>query len=150
MKTALLAILAATGATALCAPSALAAAKPMSPKAVINAFDQMAFFDHKPIEAINLYFAPNVIEHDPTTPSGRDAIIAYMKRRDWTSSKMRDVIDHVIAEGDLVVVHHRVIQPGQPDLAAVDIFRVEHGKVVEHWDVLQPVPKTAANTNTMF
>jgi predicted SnoaL-like aldol condensation-catalyzing enzyme len=148
VKKALFAILVAS--VAVCAGGARADGAAMSPKDVVNAFDQMAFVDHKPVEAIKLYFSPDVIEHDPTTPNGRDAIIAYMQRRNWTSNKMRDIIDHVIAEGDLVVVHHRVVQDGQPDLAAIDIFKVEHGQVVEHWDVLQPVPKTSANNNTMF
>jgi predicted SnoaL-like aldol condensation-catalyzing enzyme len=124
---------------------------PHSPKAVVNAFDKMGFIDHKPVEAVLTYFAPDVIEHDPTTPGSRDAIIAYMKRRNWSSSQMQDKVYRVIAEGDLVVVHHQVLPgPGGPGLAAVDIFRVKNGKVVEHWDVLQPTPATSANNNGMF
>ena len=34
--------------------------------------------------------------------------------------------------------------------AVFDMFRVEHGKIMEHWDVIQPIPEKASNKNTMF
>ncbi len=61
------------------------------------------------------------------------------------------VIKRAIAEGDFVVTHSNlVLSPGQPGLALADIFRLEDGKVVEHWDVIQTVPDTSANPNSMF
>jgi predicted SnoaL-like aldol condensation-catalyzing enzyme len=63
-------------------------------------------------------------------------------------------IRRVIAEGDMVVTHsHLDLEPGNPDnpgRALADFFLLEDGKVVEHWDVIQEVPKTAANDNGMF
>ena len=127
------------------------AAKPSSPKAVVDDFQQMAFFDHKPVEAVLKYVSPNVIEHDPTTANGREGILAYFKKRDWSKSEMQDKIYREIAQGDMVVVHHHIVDhPGERGMAAIDIFRVKDGLIVEHWDVLQPVPEKPANTLSMF
>ena len=60
-------------------------------------------------------------------------------------------IDHVLADGDLVAVHYLTkFKPEDRGYMAVDIFRVAHGKIVEHWDVGEPVPEKSANDNGMF
>ena len=59
--------------------------------------------------------------------------------------------NRVLPEGDLVATHsHLILTPGEPGRALADFFRLENGKVVEHWDVIQDVPDTSANDNTMF
>lgn len=58
---------------------------------------------------------------------------------------------HTYADGDMVILHvHRVRTPGTRGEAIIDFFRVENGKIAEHWDVIQPIPETAANANGMF
>lgn len=42
------------------------------------------------------------------------------------------------------------MKPDEPGHALVDIFRVEQGKLVEHWDILQSVPAESSKSNTMF
>ena len=57
-----------------------------------------------------------------------------------------------LPRGDRVILHshwHGLSDDPRGE-AVVDIFRLENGKVVEHWDVIQPIPETAANANTMF
>ncbi|MDX3810360.1 MAG: nuclear transport factor 2 family protein, partial [Bosea sp. (in: a-proteobacteria)] len=55
------------------------------------------------------------------------------------------------ANDDLVWLHvHSTERPDDRGRAIVDIFRVKDGRIVEHWDVIQPVPEKAANGNTMF
>jgi predicted SnoaL-like aldol condensation-catalyzing enzyme len=136
------------------AAESVAADAQLSPKQVIDRFNQLAFFDNKPVEAVERYFSPNIIEHDPGLPSGRAAIVEYLKKRWASAAPMKDKIYHVIADGELVAVHHHVLthpeDPNDPGLAYVDLFRVHNGLVVEHWDVGQAIPRTAANSNGMF
>ena len=57
----------------------------------------------------------------------------------------------IFIDGDLAFVHVRYLDWAVKETAGVDIFRFDaDGKVVEHWDVLQPVPGSSNNPNTMF
>lgn len=130
-----------------------AMAQPSSPKEVVTAIYDQAFVQGQAREAILKYISPTTyIQHNPHLPDGREAVLTALPA--WLNkSGMRAEIKRVIAEGDLVVVHSRFAVPGQADskvMAVMDIFRVQGGLIVQHWDVLQEVPKTASNNNTMF
>jgi predicted SnoaL-like aldol condensation-catalyzing enzyme len=60
-------------------------------------------------------------------------------------------IRRVIADGDIVAVHaHWTGLISRNGDVGVDIFRIKDGKLVEHWDVIAPIPDTSKNNNTMF
>ena len=82
---------------------------------------------------------------------GADPFIAFVREFVNTFPSLRFDFKRLVAEGDLVVVHsHLVRKPDDRGMAVMDIFRLENGKIVEHWDVLQEVPESPANNNTMF
>jgi len=65
--------------------------------------------------------------------------------------ELRIETQRIIEEGDYVALHnHLILKPGDRGSAVVEMFRVENGKIVEHWDVVQEIPETSANDNTMF
>lgn len=82
---------------------------------------------------------------------GPEPFIGFVKWFTSENPELRVEFKRFIAEGDLVVVHcHIIPAPGARGTAAIDIFRLHDGKIVEHWDVIQEVPEKAANANTMF
>ena len=141
----------ATCSLALIASTALAAPpKPANPneEVVVKLLDT-AFNQKKPDEAFANYVGPYYRQHNPTVPDGKEAIIAAL--HNWLPPQLHYEIVHLVSSGDLVAVHsHVTMNPQDRGIAVVDIFRIESGKVVEHWDVTQPVPEKAANANTMF
>jgi predicted SnoaL-like aldol condensation-catalyzing enzyme len=133
------------------APSAVAGtpASVASNKKLVVDFYRVVFIEKKVREGFERFVVPEYIQHNPLVPAGRDAAVKLLGQR-VTKDSITD-IKRVIAEGDLVVLHvHSRNNSQDRGRAVVDIFRVTNGKIVEHWDVTQAVPPTAANTNTMF
>jgi predicted SnoaL-like aldol condensation-catalyzing enzyme len=120
-------------------------------KRVVRSFYEEAFNDGDPEGAVERYIGDRYTQHNPQAADGPEAFIGFVKWYRGEFPELRVDIKRIIAEGDLVVTHGRLTtSPQDRGTAAVDIFRVENGKVVEHWDVLQPIPEQAANDNTMF
>lgn len=118
-------------------------------KTVVDYY-QLAFAG-EPEKAVELYLGDRYIQHNPQAQNGPDAFIAFVRYLRSENPDLRLDIKRVLAEGDIVVTHSNlVLKPGEPGQALADFFRVENGKVVEHWDVIQPVPDAAENDNGMF
>ena len=94
--------------------------------------------------ALAALVAADFRNHDPAPGSsgGLEGLVATMHWFSDAFSDQRVEVLHAVTEGDLVALHvHSRRVPGEEGRAIVDIFRVEDGKVVEHWDVIQPIPK---------
>lgn len=120
-------------------------------KKVVVDFYEMAFNQHKPTEAAKIYFGPKYIQHNPHVPNGASAFYNYFESYFKKNPEAHVLIKRAIADGDLVALHlHSKSTKKDLGLAVVDIFRLENGKIVEHFDVVQSVPEKTANGNTMF
>lgn len=109
------------------------------------------FFNKHQVDEAAKVVADNYIQHNPTVPDGKEPFVSYFRSffNENPESKVRIVRSAV--DGDIVWLHiHSVNKAKDTGEAVVDIFRVQNGMIVEHWDVIQPVPQTAENTNTMF
>ncbi|WP_324618001.1 nuclear transport factor 2 family protein [Streptomyces dysideae] len=105
----------------------------------------------KDLAAVDKYVGPEYHQHNPTIADGVEGVKAGLGAYFEAFPKLTVTPKRIVAEGDLVAVHsHYVNAPGERGTAIVDLFRVRGGKIVEHWDVLQDVPETSANDNTMF
>lgn len=120
-------------------------------KKVVTEFYELAFNQHKPTEAAKKYFGDKYIQHNPQVPNGAAAFYNYFEGFYKEHPKANVKIHRVIADGDLVALHlHSKTDEKDLGRAVVDIFRLESGKIVEHFDVAQTVPAKTANGNTMF
>jgi predicted SnoaL-like aldol condensation-catalyzing enzyme len=118
-------------------------------KAVLDFYDKA--LNQKDFDAASKYFGARYIQHNPGAPDGIEGFKAFIAMRKEKTPNAKSEIKRAFAEGDYVILHvHGVREPGERGVAIMDIFRLENGKIVEHWDVVQPIPEKTANNNGMF
>ena len=128
---------------------AFAADMETNKKTVVDFYE--AGLNKKDFEAASKFFGPKYIQHNPGAPDGIEGFKTFV---DFLRNKFpnsHSEIKKVFADGDFVILHvHAVREPGTLGRAIVDIFRLENGKIVEHWDVAQDIPEKMPHTNGMF
>jgi len=130
-------------------PAAADATLDANKKTVVEFYE--AAINRKDFEAASKFFGPRYVQHNPNAPDGIEGFRAFLGFLREKFPESRSEIKRVWAEGDYVILHvHAVRAPGARGSAIVDVFKLENGKIVEHWDVIQEIPEKAANSNGMF
>jgi predicted SnoaL-like aldol condensation-catalyzing enzyme len=115
----------------------------------------LAFYEkglnQKDVDAALAYVGDRYTQHNPTAADGPDGFRKFIGFLREKFPNSHSEIKRSFVDGDYVILHvHAVREPGTKGNAIVDVFKLENGKIVEHWDVVQPIPDAPANSNTMF
>jgi predicted SnoaL-like aldol condensation-catalyzing enzyme len=128
---------------------ALAADLEANKKTVLEFYE--AGLNKKDFDAASKYFGPKYIQHNPGAPDGIEGFKTFVNFLKNKFPNSHSEIKKVFADGDYVILHVQAVrEPGTLGRAIVDIFRLEDGKIVEHWDVAQDIPEKMPHNNGMF
>lgn len=121
----------------------------------INKKSVASFYDEalnkKNFDAAQKYLGSHYTQHNPSAADGPEGLKGFIGFLQQKYPNFHADIKKAFAEGDYVIVHvHAVFEPNTPGVAIVDIFKLDAGKIVEHWDVIQSIPEKSANANGMF
>lgn len=137
--------IALAGALTVSAFAAPALANDANKDLVVKAVTEL--FVNKDLTAIDRYWAPDYMQRNPGLASSSAVLKDALKDM---PAELSYEIGMVIAEGDLVAIHGRYTGWGPTPLIVVDIYRVENGKLAEHWDVGQDEVLETASGLPMF
>ena len=108
-------------------------------------------FEGNPRKAVELYIGSEYIQHNPLVGDGIEPFIIYFERmgKEYPDKSIEFV--RGVAEDNLVALHTHQKWPDNEEYVTMDFFRFdEKGKIIEHWDAMQQIPKESANGNTMY
>jgi predicted SnoaL-like aldol condensation-catalyzing enzyme len=124
---------------------------PYTAKQIVEKFSQQFFIEKNYKQAYLDWVAPDYVQHNPIATDGRDKAIEALGPVFAANPDLKVDIKRIVGDETQVAVHyHSTMKPGTPGFAAVDMFRVKDCRIVEHWDVIQPMPTRSANDHPMF
>lgn len=127
-----------------------ASAQEEANRTVVLAFYEKGL-NQKDADAALAHVGDRYVQHNPNAADGPDGFRKFIGFLREKFPNSHSEIKRSFVDGDYVTLHvHAVREPGTRGNAIVDIFKLENGKIVEHWDVVQPIPENPVNNNTMF
>ena len=118
-------------------------------KEIAVSFLELAATGHAQ-EAQRRYVATGFLHHKPHFPGDANSLIAAMDDNALQNPHKQLDVKHVLRDGDFVATHSFVQQtPADRGAVVVHIFRFDKGRIVELWDVGEPVPEDSPNANGM-
>jgi predicted SnoaL-like aldol condensation-catalyzing enzyme len=113
-------------------------------------FVELFYTQKKVGAAFDFLVADDYTQHNPNIPDGPAAAVAALTPKFDGSPGAHFEVQRILVDGDLAMVHVKATRPGAPPTAVADIYRFAGGRIVEHWDVLQPVPADPVHDHPMF
>lgn len=97
-------------------------------------------------DLVDEFMAEDYIQHNQQHTGGREPLKALIRHiREINPLSIHDV-KRILVDGDMVAVHYHAKRfPDDVGWVALDMFRLENGQIVEHWDVLQDIDPNRAN-----
>jgi predicted SnoaL-like aldol condensation-catalyzing enzyme len=118
-------------------------------KAVLDFYDVV--INGQQYSRVYEFVDKNYIQHKPEVEDGPEGLLDFLRWIYSQSPQHKARIIRSFVDGDYVILHVHVINGAEAkDIAVMDIFRVENGMLMEHWDVASPVPLNAKNDNGVF
>ena len=149
----LLAAIATLGTGCATSRDVLATERARSNTQTVLAFEETVFNKHQVPEGFARFVGPSFRQHDPLIADGKDYTIKALSiELGSVFPNSRVIVKRTVAQGDLVAVHLLWDQkPGETrGVAMMELYRLEFGKIVEHWSVVQGIADAPANSNSMF
>lgn len=118
-------------------------------RAAITEFARLMYMERDVATAFDRYVSDEYIQHNAMLPDGSEPARTFLTGM-YGNPESTFELQRIVVDGDLAALHVRAHPAGRPLLAVADFYRFVDGKIVEHWDVIQEVPATAASDHPMF
>ena len=103
------------------------------------------------IDAASVHLGKKYVQHNPNIADGVEGFRDYVRQLRQAFPLVRGEVKRIFADGDFVIVHmHAKREPEEAGLAIADFFRLAGGKIVEHWEVRQPITESTLHSNNML
>nr|BFE59444.1 hypothetical protein GCM10020063_039700 [Dactylosporangium thailandense] len=122
----------------------------MPHKDTVERFWKQVFQDRDPAGAARAYLGEHYVQHNPNAIDGEQGLLEFVGALTQRDPDFKAELVRIVADGDLVATHSR-FDYSTATLAVMDFWRLDRaGRIVEHWDAIQPVPAESRNSNGMF